>query len=663
MVSTVAESQMGSWPQVARRGGVVLLGVLACLPVCSFAISEPGLIARLVPVAMALGAALNPAGALLVCAGLLPISGPLGALIGSSNNLGEPVTLAFLGGWLVGTAFRPPAGGDPVAQAVVRPAALLGVVVAASCAVQLFVTQLWVDYPWPFLRTILAFVARDYFRDRSTFDVVAWAYYWLEGLGLLAAAIVLARRRRDLGYRILAMTAAGAAGVAVLSLNRLVTVSLRSGMFWRALRSYAQDLRISAAFPDYNAAGSYLAMGLLVLVGLSVGSRLNGARRPGVARLAWMALVPVVAASLWLTGSRAALAAVAPGAVLLLPVGRRWRRSLAVGGAVLALVAGFLSMPVITARFNPPEATGRSLQNAIGFRRLMALGALHLAATHPVFGVGAGTFPAYSTDFIEPILRPTMPRENAHNNLLQLAAELGLAGFVPFAWVLVAVAGLVGRDVRAGPVDGVLVGAAGGIVAFCLTALAGQPWLVEEPAFAFWTVLGAVGGLAGSRLAPEVERRFASTGRWRYRLVSAAMLVTLASIPVRGHSAVAEATLDTASIGLSGWEVDATGDHYRTLLGPAQFFVPTNAAFLRLPVRLETGARETELEIRLDGQLANRVRVQRSAWTDIETMLPADRQGRRYRPVQVAVTAPPSPKDPGGPTGVQLGLPAYTARR
>lgn len=376
---------------LVRRGGTALLGILALLPLYSFLLAEPNLANRVVPVAMVVGAIVNPSAALLVCAGLLPLNGPIGAMLGSAVDLGEPVTLAFLAGWLLRTAFESRAGANRVAPDVIRPTVLLSVVVAASCAVQLFVIQLWVDYPWGFLRAVAQFVTRDYFRDRATFDVVATGGFWLEGLGLFVAAVTLARRQPALRRRILAMTAAGASGVAALNLNRLMSVSLRSGTTWTVLRESVQHLRVSAVFPDFNAAGSYLAMAFLILAGLAIARPPAGSRHPA-ARVAWVALLPGVALSLWLTGSRAALVAVAPGALLFVPFGRRWRRPLAVGGGV-ALVSALVLAPTLTARFDLPETTGRLLQQAFGFRRMMARAALHLTSTHPVFGVGVGAFP------------------------------------------------------------------------------------------------------------------------------------------------------------------------------------------------------------------------------------------------------------------------------
>ncbi len=646
---------------LVRRGGTALLGILALLPLYSFLLAEPNLANRVVPVAMVVGAIVNPSAALLVCAGLLPLNGPIGAMLGSAVDLGEPVTLAFLAGWLLRTAFESRAGANRVAPDVIRPTVLLSVVVAASCAVQLFVIQLWVDYPWGFLRAVAQFVTRDYFRDRATFDVVATGGFWLEGLGLFVAAVTLARRQPALRRRILAMTAAGASGVAALNLNRLMSVSLRSGTTWTVLRESVQHLRVSAVFPDFNAAGSYLAMAFLILAGLAIARPPAGSRHPA-ARVAWVALLPGVALSLWLTGSRAALVAVAPGALLFVPFGRRWRRPLAVGGGV-ALVSALVLAPTLTARFDLPETTGRSLQQAFGFRRMMARAALHLTSTHPVFGVGVGAFPGYSSEFIDPPLRQVLPRENAHNNFLQLLAELGVAGFAPFVWLLVAVARLVAAETRAGPTDGAVVGAGGGVLAFCLTSLAGQPLLVQEAALAFWIALGVLGSLPGDTGSAGLGRRWTATGqRWPRALMAAAVLATVASVPVRGHVAVRDATLDTASIGLSAWDVDAQGSHYRRLLGPAQFFVPTSAAFLSLPVRLEAGAHEAELEIRLDGQLANRVRVSGTEWATIETLLPADGENRRYRPVQIAVVAPRGSTDQPQSAGVQLGWPAYSVR-
>ncbi len=127
-----------------------------------------------------------------------------------------------------------------------------------------------------------------------------------------------------------------------------------------------------------------------------------------------------------------------------------------------------------------------------------------------------------------------MPRENAHNNFLQVLGELGIVGFVPFVWALWAIARVVARSSRAGTLPAPALGGAAGLAAFVLTWLTGHPLLIFEVATAFWLVLGAVAALA------VVDDEAWPAGGWTRRPASDwfAILVAaaaIASVPFRGR--------------------------------------------------------------------------------------------------------------------------------
>ena len=175
------------------------------------------------------------------------------------------------------------------------PALVFGVVVAASAVVRLWAIQPSVAIPLSFAAATLEFLRSGYFRGSSDFGAIPSAAFILEGVGLFAAAMILAGREKKVGRRLLAMAVCGAVGVAMLSLARLMTVTLRYDDAWAALLRNLSTLRVSAAFPDPNAAGSYFAMALLVAAGLALnayssdgdpgdgGGRL-AKRRPALAR-------------------------------------------------------------------------------------------------------------------------------------------------------------------------------------------------------------------------------------------------------------------------------------------------------------------------------------------------------------------------------------------
>jgi hypothetical protein len=117
--------------------------------------------------------------------------------------------------------------------------------------------------------------------------------------------------------------------------------------------------------------------------------------------------------------------------------------------------------------------------------------------------------------------------------------------------------------------------------------------------------------------------------------------VVVLSVPFRGARALADANLRSAAIGLSDWLSDSAGVPFRRLLGPAQFYVPSDTRYVRLPVRLEAASTiPVVLEIRLDGKLANRIPVEGRDWTMIGLPLPEDYVERRFRPIQIALVEP-----------------------
>jgi O-antigen ligase len=144
---------------------------------------------------------------------------------------------------------------------------------------------------------------------------------------------------------------------------------------------------------------------------------------------------------------------------------RRTAARLAV--AVTLMLVAFAAVQV-------SKSPQRPLSVAASIRVELARTGLRMFAANPLFGVGVGRYYAVSGEFSSPQLLRTYLRENAHNNFLQILAELGIVGFGAFAWLLLAVgrriwrartegglsppawarrAGRVSRDVPGGPPD------------------------------------------------------------------------------------------------------------------------------------------------------------------------------------------------------------------
>jgi hypothetical protein len=640
-------------PAVHGRARVLrflLLGLpaAACgLPVLGLIASSPAIGGRLLVAGVYLLSAVRPQDALLVVAGLAPLGAVLGAMLDLPASLTEPLVLSFLAGWLAREAVRPSSPLSLRSRRLLAPVAVLAAAALSSAAVWLVALQPHVAYPEAYARELLRFAWSDCLVDRNSFPPFTDGMLFLEGLALFAAVVVLAERDGRVPRALVRMTVAAASGVAALSVNRVAVVVLRSGDPWQALQQHLPTMRVSAAFPDHNAAGSYFVMAGCVAAGLMFGAR--SARR-------WLALpVALIAGGLWLTASRAALFA-APAACLLALVlvpglggrlGRGRTRALAA-----ALVVALPTTLLLVAR-GPDRA---SVRVAAEGRYALAAAGVRMSVEHPVFGVGIGRFKALSTAYLAPEYRRVIGSENAHNNLLQILAELGLAGFVPFAWLLVAVTRRVWPRSDGGGIDPLAVGAGTGVTAFILTCLAGHPLLIREVFCAFWLALGACAGLSGgARQDDPVLARLEADGppavggnaagrRLCWLVVPAALLILL-TIPFRAVHALESSDLSDAAIGLSGWETDGTGTPGRRMtVSRAQFFVPADVRGARLSFLLESAdaGASSEVSVLVDGRMANRIRLRAGVRLVLPMDLPA-RKGPGFRRVELRLDGPRNP--------------------
>jgi O-Antigen ligase len=266
----------------------------------------------------------------------------------------------------------------------------------------------------------------------------------------------------------------------------------------------------------------------------------------------------------------------------------------------------------------------------------MAQAALRMTASRPLFGVGVGEFYQRSGEFIAPdlaILFPPARNENAHNNFLQILAELGGVGLAAFLWVL-------GLSVRrlvallAAPGDVLPVGLAVGLAAFGLSCLAGHPLLVPEVAGIFWLVLGVVAGMG--RPASGAPDTRASIGTW----VAAALLILAVSVPVRARQQVANSDMEHVGIGmLTGWRRTDDNLLYREAGAASRVFVPGEAGSITMPLRATRAGATMDVAIDLDGKPANVVHVEGDHWTSALVVLPTRSGGPRFRRLDLRVVS------------------------
>lgn len=285
----------------------------------------------------------------------------------------------------------------------------------------------------------------------------------------------------------LALPAAALSGLALLQLSGLYRP------FGLAHGAEAQRIGVTSLAGNAGDLGAYLALPALL-------AQFELRRTRGAARARWGAALILVLLGLAASQALTAIAAVAVGSLLLwgleLP-GRRLAVSVAVAtGAALLLV---LAVPQFRQRFgDKATALLRGDWNAFLTYRLDGwAAAAWMFRQHPLGGVGHGV---YRSEFAAAKLAlsqggrifseagTSLAFTNAHNDLLEVGAELGLLGLGALGWCI-AVLVLVVRRLRGHR----RALAAGGLAAAAVLALGGFPFetaLVAYPWLLFlaWMV-------------------------------------------------------------------------------------------------------------------------------------------------------------------------------
>lgn len=605
---------------ISVRIGAALWLVPIALPLASLfrnpAISFP---AELLALLLAATAFARPAWGVALGAALLPLGVGIGALLHLHFPFTEPLALAVIAGSAARYLIEPRRLLAVDGPMLAWPA-LLALLVVASAGVQCAAAAAFYPSTGALARQIWDILTFHYFLDVGRFGVLRPAMVMIEGLALLTITVASID---DLRARTLLLRAVliGGAAVAAHNLLRLSEIALRSGDFWTTIGRELIGGRISAAFADVNTAGSYLVM-VLVMAIMAAWQRWSPLG---------IAITPLVAVGLWISGSRTAQAAGALAlAIVIAPRRRRWW----VAGAFVLISIGVLWGTQLIRRTTEPSA-------ALFIRVELLKAGAGMLREAPIFGVGIGQFYAVSERFISPELAHYYVRENAHNQFLQVAGELGIAGLVAFLAIVVLVLRRVVRD-RARP-DDVRTAVAAGLLAFLLSAIGGHPLLVTEVALVFWIVVGLTWASASRPavdVAPTPER--GALGRRAFILAAVVLFV---SMPWRIDRALAQLPLEHVGIGVSPWQRDEVGRRYRVMRGHAAIYVPARKQPSRFLARVgDGGPPALRLAMFLDDRLVNEVTLSH-AWRRVIIVVPPEgREG--YRRVELDVrSADGSPSD------------------
>jgi O-antigen ligase len=553
----------------------------------------------------------RPRDGLLVLAGLVPFGQIAARYFGTEMRGAEALVLAGLAGvivraWWSGRVRRFPSG--PIESA----ALLFGLIVAASAVEQVWFLQVQRNFPAEFLLDLGSYVGHEYLWAFRGFGSIANAMLLLEGLALLVWAIECGRGDAVFRERLLRILVVSAAGAALLNPLYAIEELLGRSVPSRGVLDFLM-LRWTVHVGDVNAAGSYFSLMIFLAGGLVA---LRGRRGGG--GLLLLALIAI--GGVWVTGSRAAFAA-----VLLVLIGiagwivvQRTMRPLRVLAGTL-----LLSLPLwyaVAYRLSFRSSGER----AFAIRLEMLRSGMAMISAHPVLGVGIGQYALWSRHYTTAALRQLYRlRENAHNNFVQIAGETGLVGFGSFIWVLVAA---LREAFRASRTDLVARASVLGLAAFLITWLSGHPLLVPAVAYPFWIVLGMA---ASAGLGPRPDDRAEGSAPVSGGTMPASVPLALAavlllvSLPIRLEGWKATVRWDRVSYGLHAWERGPSGERFRWAGPRARIHVRADAVRVTLPLRGNTVSPENPLLVRIvvDGRLADDVRIESQAWRSVRVAL------------------------------------------
>ena len=585
--------------------------LLACLSLLWILAQTP--LQILVLFLIVLAAAVRPVEAIVFTVAAAPVIRTAFASAGLYGGATvELLVLAAAAGCLGRLAIDGPPAEDNLRGVRVAAVVFTGVV-AASLLVELAAMRVLLspELFWPALSDHVVTYATQGRTDLAgRFASASAGFTLLEGL-LLFLVVVTLPGGRVTGLLVVRMFAIGASAAAAPTLARLAGALVSSERPLTALGDLVRSVRLSATFSDVNAAGSFFVLATLAAGGLTVAAR-------GRTRAGWTIATVLCAAALWWSGSRAAFLA----GVLSLGIWLLWQRGRAARRALAALAVCAL----IGIWMFPNPIVDRSAVGALSIRAELARVAFRLLGQAPLFGIGIGTFYAQSGGEIhDPMVRALYPRENAHNNYLQVLAELGIVGLGAFLAVLLAVALVVYRstDRRLATLAGVECG----LIAFLITCLAGHPLLNPEVSVAFWSMLGAV---AIAHAGGDSPMRFgASAG-------TTALFVLAVSVPFRVSSEIQTLNLARIAYGLADWEHDGA-DKFRRMTSSVTLFVPSDATAIELPYRLLREGEPVTIDVMFAGRAADRLLAADTAWRTYRTAVVQGRPDARFLPLQLTV--------------------------
>ena len=279
----------------------------------------------------------------------------------------------------------------------------------------------------------------------------------------------------------------------------------------------------------------------------------------------------------------------------------------AVGAAGVVLAVGAAIFLVFGTR-------GGTQSLAVSIRWVFLQTTLRMLFAEPAFGVGIGQYNLWSAHFAPPELFKLWRPDNAHNNLAQIAGELGLIGLTTFLIVLAV--SLRSRIAAANSLRWPLIA---GVATFILTWLGGHPLLIPEVAYPFWITLGVAAAFVAADFKGHVPAG----------LVGVAVALLLVSIPFRVGAKSGQLDMSRVTYGISAKQL---------MTSRARFFVPASASRVEFPLRAR-GASDhepVEIDVFVDGSASDAITLTDRNWRKTPIDLSGD-SSRRFHQIDLRI--------------------------
>ena len=220
--------------------------------------------------------------------------------------------------------------------------------------------------------------------------------------------------------------------------------NLRNDMIGRL--GIGAAIRVYSTFLQPNTLAGFLVLVIPVLLGFSIDG-LRGANRRWVRRLAFGANVAALGGMLWclyLTRSKGGALALGVGLVLLgaycvwrlvRHLNRRyagWATAFRIAAMSLIMLLAAANVGLRAALVAPPFG---EVVSSFAVRQSYWRACVKMVEERPVFGVGPASFADYYMKYKTP---RDQEADQAHNDYVQTAAEMGLAGLAVYLWLWVA---------------------------------------------------------------------------------------------------------------------------------------------------------------------------------------------------------------------------------